>query len=200
MESRIAAALAARPKVPLADPALAPAAVVVPVFYLDAARDGLGAVFIRRSDKVETHKGQFAFPGGFAEAFDPSLEDTALREFEEELGMPRAEVKILGELDDIATIYSVRISPFVGLIPYPAEFQPNPDEVAAVVLLPLSRLVVPGVRSIEYYPRPDGSQVPVTFYRLDGHVIWGATGRILDEFLVRMEMLPSEELRRNPDV
>lgn len=197
MESVITAALAARPKRPLADPALARAAVVVPVFPV--AGDSLGAVFIRRTHKVETHKGQYAFPGGFAEDVDPTLEDTALREFEEELGVPRGAVKILGELDDIATVYSVRISPFVGLIPHPFAFRPNPDEVDAVFELPLARFVEPGVRTIEYYPQPDGGQVPVTFYRLDDHVIWGATGRILDEFLVRLGMLPPEELRQRED-
>lgn len=193
MESVIAAALAARPKRPLADPALARAAVVVPVY--PAGNGGLGAVFIRRTHKVETHKGQYAFPGGFAEDEDATLEDTALREFEEELGMPRDAVKILGELDDIATIYGVRISPFVGLIPHPFAFRPNPDEVAAVVELPLARLAEPGVRSVEFYPGEGGTRVPVTFYRLDGHVIWGATGRILDEFLGRLGMLPLAESR-----
>ena len=186
MEKRIAAALAARPKVSLTDPGLSQAAVVVPVFQNGS---GLGAVFIRRTHKVETHKGQYAFPGGFAEVEDVSLEVTALREFEEELGISRRDDKILGQLDDHRTIHSVCISPFVGLVPHPYSWLPNPDEVAEVVELPLSRLVEPGIRSVEDYRRPDGSVAHVTFYRVDHHVIWGATGSILDEFLHRMDLL-----------
>ncbi len=187
MENLIAAALAVRPKVPLADPGLASAAVVVPLFPIG---DELGAVFIRRTLKVETHKGQYAFPGGFAEAIDPTLAATALREFEEELGVAPHDVRLLGELDDIATLYSVRISPFVGLIPHPYPFRPNPDEVAAVVELPLSRLIAPGVRTVETLGRPGSAETfRVSFYRLDGHTIWGATGAILDELLRRLGLL-----------
>lgn len=186
MQNRVAAALAARPKVPLADPALSAAAVVVPLF--DGSGE-LGAVFIRRTDTVETHKGQYAFPGGFAENSDVSLADTALREFEEELGVARADVRLLGELDDIATIHSVRISPFVGFIPHPYAFRPNPDEVDAVVELPLARLCAPGIRTVTEVDRPGLGRVSLTFYRVDGHTIWGATGAILDGLLRRLGML-----------
>lgn len=187
MEKRIAAALATRPKVPLSDPGLARAAVVVPIFT--AGGGDLGAVFIRRTDTVETHKGQYAFPGGFAEEQDSSLADTALREFEEELGVAPRDVRIVGELDDIRTIHDVRISPFVGIIPHPYPFRPNPDEVDAVVELALSRLCEPGIRTVERLQRPDGSAATVTFYRVEGHVIWGATGAIVDQFLGRMGLL-----------
>ncbi|MBM3268826.1 MAG: CoA pyrophosphatase [Candidatus Sericytochromatia bacterium] len=186
MENVIAAALAARPKVELADPALSAAAVVVPLFRLG---DDLGAVFIRRTHTVETHKGQYAFPGGFAEQGDETLAATALREFEEELGVAPHDVRLVGELDDIATIYRVRISPFVGLIPHPYPFRPNPDEVDLVVELALHRLAGPGVRTVEEIRGPSGTYRDVTFYRLDGHTIWGATGTILDQLLLRLGLL-----------
>jgi 8-oxo-dGTP pyrophosphatase MutT (NUDIX family) len=186
MESAIAAALAVRPKVPLTDPELSAAAVVVPLYRVG---NEFGAVFIRRTRTVETHKGQYAFPGGFAEESDATLEATALREFEEELGVAPGDVRLLGELDDIATVYSVRISPFVGVIPHPYPFRPNPGEVDAVVELALSRLAEPGVRTVEDFVRPGGTFKSVTFYRLDGHTIWGATGAILDQLLRRLGML-----------
>ncbi len=188
----VAAALRGRPKVAIADPSLARSAVLVPLFVDDGE---LGAVFLRRSDQVEHHKREYCFPGGHFEPQDESLSATALRESAEEVGLAPGDVKILGELDDVRTAHAVMITPFVGSFPFPYRFVPNPAEVEAIVLLRLSRLLAPGVRTIEAWNRPrPGSSVAeprtFTFYRVDQHVIWGATALILDQLLGAIGNLP----------
>ena len=186
----VATALRERPKVAIVDGGLARSAVLVPLFVEDGE---LGAVFLRRSALVEHHKREYCFPGGHVEPQDESLSATALRECAEEVGLAPGDVQILGELDDVRTAHAVKITPFVGAFPFPYRFVANPAEVEAIVPLRLSRLLAPGVRTVETWNRPDSfSAEPryVTFYRVDQHVIWGATARILDQLLHAIGRLP----------
>jgi 8-oxo-dGTP pyrophosphatase MutT (NUDIX family) len=165
-------------------PALAPgtaAAVLVPVFERDGA---LHLLYTTRSAALPLHAGQVAFPGGrHATDRDTSLLATALRETEEEIGVDARDVDVLGALDPIHTFSSnFVITPFVGRIPHPYEFRPDPREVHDLFSIPLAVLDDPATRVVETWTL-DGREVPVTSYRHDGRTIWGATQRITASLL-----------------
>src|SRR3990172_1170508 len=106
-----------------------PAAVLVPLYQQGGEWHLL---FTRRTDTVDEHKGQVSFPGGSVDAGDGAPEDTALRESEEEIGLRRSDVTLMGRLDDLITVTQWRITPVVGVIPYPYEFVISPEECSAV--------------------------------------------------------------------
>ncbi len=172
---RLRAALAAAPPPSDSPPGIA-SAVLVPLFE----RDGdLHLLFTKRSESLPHHRGQVAFPGGrhVADA-DPSLLATALRETEEEIGVAPAHVDVLGALAPIHTFSSnFLISPFVGVIPHPYEFRPNPHEVSAIFSVAVDVLLDPATAAEEEWTI-DGHAVPIATYRHGEHVIWGATHRI----------------------
>lgn len=96
-------------------------------------------LFIQRTERVKTHKGQISFPGGAREAIDRTMVDTALREAHEEVGLNPNDVEVLGELDDMATTESnYLISPIVGHIPYPYDFKVDEWETQEVIEVPIS--------------------------------------------------------------
>jgi 8-oxo-dGTP pyrophosphatase MutT (NUDIX family) len=141
-------------------------------------------VFTKRTDTVKHHKGQVSFPGGSFEPADGDLLTTALRESREEVGIQPEHVSILGRLDDLSTFStSFTISPFVGLIPYPYPFHPNPLEVAIVFAVPISVLTDPMVSRRYIRARDDGASIEDHEFHVNGHVIWGATARIVHHFL-----------------
>lgn len=163
------------------DPTRRQAAVLLPLFRHAA---DYHLVLTKRTDTLKHHKGQIAFPGG---AFDPSDGDlltTALRESYEEIGIRPEDVTVVGRLDDMATFAtSFTISPFVGVIPYPYSFRPNPLEVATIFEAPLSVLADPAVFRSFVRTREDGVRIVDYEYHIGGHVIWGATARIIQHFL-----------------
>lgn len=154
-------------------------AVLVPLVARDA---GLHLVVTRRLETLRAHAGQYAFPGGAADPEDPTPVHTALRETEEELGIPRAEVRVLGMLDELPTITGYRIVPVVGLLPPGVGLRPSPDEIAEVVEVPLSFLLGEPCTRTERWTLA-GAARDVFLYDYQGHVIWGATARILKNFL-----------------
>jgi 8-oxo-dGTP pyrophosphatase MutT (NUDIX family) len=160
------------------------AAVLLPLFQ--SAGD-YHVVFTKRTDTLTHHKGQISFPGGTFEPADDDLLTTALRESYEEVGLQPEHVRILGRLDDMATFSTnFTISPFVGLIPYPYPFQPNPREVALVFDVPVSVLADPTVGRSYIRGRDDGETIVDYEFHIDGHVIWGATARLVRHFLTVM--------------
>jgi 8-oxo-dGTP pyrophosphatase MutT (NUDIX family) len=164
----------------IVDDRLTPSAVIVPLFYSEGE---CHVFFTERSDEVNFHKGQICFPGGTKEAGDASLLDTALREASEEIGLDAGDVEILGELDDNLTVTtSYVISPFVAFIPYPYPFKLDPREIKRVFSVPLSALMDERICREEHQTF-DGKTIPVYFYEYEGHVIWGATARILKRFI-----------------
>lgn len=163
------------------DPTRRQAAVLLPLFK--NATD-YHLVFTKRTETVRHHKGQVSFPGGSFEPADGDLLTTALRESYEEVGIEPEHVSILGRLDDLATFSTTfTISPFVGLIPYPYPFRPNPLEVAIVFDAPLSVLADPTVERRYIRTRDDGATIEDYEFHVNGHVIWGATARIIRHFL-----------------
>jgi len=155
-----------------------PAAVILPLFIKDEVDHVL---FTKRTDTVRHHKSQISFPGGVQDPGE-TLRETALRELEEELGIPPSRVDILGELDDYLTITNYRMTPFVATIPHPYDYKVNPQEIAEVIELEVGAFLDPEVLSIQevdWYGQPR----EIVYFEVDGHTIWGATGRIFLQFL-----------------
>ncbi len=164
-----------------------PSAVLVPVFEKESEHY---IVFTERTHRVSTHKGQISFPGGRLDATDGSLLDAALRECEEEIGIARSEVDVLGRLDDCPTyVSSYMITPFVGSIPWPHQFKINEIETASIIEAPISELLDPRCLA-EGSEIVDGHMLPAYFYAHGGRVIWGATARILKQFLEIWQTVP----------
>ena len=159
---------------------LARAAVLVPLFEHDGEPHVLLTV---RPGHLKRHAGQVSFPGGrVEEGEDPRA--AALREAEEEIGLERARVELLGQLDETLVLTSgFRLTPWVAVVPYPYPYAARPGEVEAILYLPLSALARPGAHRTEHRDAY-GERHLVHFYDLPGLTIWGATARILDQLLV----------------
>ena len=169
------------------------AAVLIPLFR---ASSEYRILFTKRTDNVEAHKGQISFPGGRIEEEDGSPLETALREADEEIGLSRRDVTVLGRLDDARTVSSNYIVyPFVGLIPYPYEFSPSVQEVKELLEVPF-QVFLSGDSAGERYPVVyEGVTYETLAYRYRGEVIWGATARIMEnlaELVKRKLDLPVE--------
>jgi 8-oxo-dGTP pyrophosphatase MutT (NUDIX family) len=141
-------------------------------------------VYTRRAQALPNHAGQVAFPGGVRDlARDADTAATALREAQEEIGLFPGDVRLLGPLDDISTVSSrFVITPYVGVVPHPYAWVPSAREVDAVFSVALERLRAPDAERRELWDF-DGTQVPIDFFPIDGHVIWGATHRITRDLL-----------------
>ncbi len=162
------------------------AAVLVALYERDATPHVLLTL---RTEAVEHHKGQISFPGGAHDPDDADLIATALRETEEEIGLRREHVEVWGQLDDIVTVSDFLVSTYVGRVtgPSPYPFAPNAIEVAELLAVPLPHLHDPTSLQVEPAPwrDPDGRSrlVPPPSYRFGEHLIWGATARVLQQFL-----------------
>ena len=177
---RIKDALQERQILRIHDPMLKVSAVLVPVFFKTGQYHLL---FIQRTERVKNHKGQISFPGGAYEKTDGLILNTALREAEEEIGLARDDVRVLGELDDALTATSnYIISPFVGLIPYPYVFKPDKWETEELLEVPIGTLLDKNCfrKGITVQ---NGQQVETYFYQYGDKSIWGATAKILQQFL-----------------
>jgi 8-oxo-dGTP pyrophosphatase MutT (NUDIX family) len=160
------------------------AAVLVPL-YVDQGE--LHAVFTKRRDDLRRHAGEISFPGGRQDAPDEDLRTTALREAEEEIGLSAADVELVGALPPTGTIVTgYKIHPFVGVIRPGHEWVPQPREVEAVLELSLPALVR-GFESKRLVRRGVPFRTPT--YTADGHLVWGATARIVRSLLERLEPL-----------
>ncbi|MCC6847997.1 MAG: CoA pyrophosphatase [Deltaproteobacteria bacterium] len=172
-------------------PSGVPAAVLIPLFDLDG---DLHLLYTTRSTALPQHAGQVAFPGGrHAPDRDPSLLATALRETHEEIGLRAADVDVLGALDPIRTFSSnFAITPFVARVPHPFALRLDPREVHDAFALPLRVLADPATSVTETWTIA-GQATPVTAYRHDGHVIWGATQRITASLLDLIAALAADQ-------
>ena len=157
------------------------AAVLVPLFE----EDGEARVILtKRPEHMPSHQGEIAFPGGKVQAdVDATVLDAALREAEEEIGLPRSAVEVVAELDGIATVATrFSITPFVGLLAERPVLVPDPSEVVRVLDVPISDLLDDGAYREERWDLgiPDRA---VYFFELPDETVWGATARILAGFL-----------------
>lgn len=166
------------------------AAVLVPL-YPDGAE--LRVVFTRRRADLRRHPGEISFPGGRRDEDEPDLRLTALREAEEEIGLPSDAVEIVGALQPTPTIATgYAVYPFVGLIASTRDWVPSAGEVAAVLELPVSALIA-GYGRRRLVRR--GIPVRTDTYVVGEHLIWGATARILADLLDRLRAAGSRSGR-----
>jgi len=160
---------------------LVQSAVLVPLLCKEGE---IHVLLTERTHDVRSHKGQVCLPGGTASEGDESLLATALRETWEETGVKPEDVEVIGEIDDnVVHSTGYVITPFVGFIPYPYNFRASEQETKDIFFVPLSVLMDP----LRFYhqQRMIGEynySGPVCDY--DGHVIWGATGRILEHLVM----------------
>lgn len=156
-------------------------AVLVPLTIVDGS---LSVLFTRRPDEMRRHAGEYSFPGGRRDAGEPDLLATALRETEEEIGIPPTSVNVLGALQPTATIATgFSVHPFVALVPADAAYIAEPAEVAEIVVLNALDLMLSVER--RRLSRP-GAAFRTSVYPLGEKVIWGATGRILADLFDRI--------------
>jgi 8-oxo-dGTP pyrophosphatase MutT (NUDIX family) len=155
--------------------------VLIPIFSED---DQYMVLFTERTNRVEHHKGQISFPGGAVDEYDGSLEETALREAYEEIGLLKGDVELLGRTDDMLTLVSgFIVHPFVGRIPFPYPFKINPREVDSIVFIPLCVFMDKTSGHITDSVDVEGFTYHGTSYEYQGHAIWGATARIMENFI-----------------
>jgi 8-oxo-dGTP pyrophosphatase MutT (NUDIX family) len=160
------------------------AAVLVPVLLRP---DGPSVLLTERAGELRAHAGQIAFPGGKLEADDPDLETCALREAEEEVGLPRTHVELIGRLDEVPTPSMYVITPVVGIVDAPPAWVPQAIEVAAIFEVPIAALREPGVYVHQGTREWAGIRYEMHAYQAGDRLIWGATARVLWQLLALAE-------------
>jgi 8-oxo-dGTP pyrophosphatase MutT (NUDIX family) len=155
------------------------AAVLAPI--IDRAGDQ-HILFTKRAEHLSDHPGQMSFPGGGREPEDDSLEATAKREGNEEIGLRPEEVSIVGRLDDIRTITRYSVRPFVAEIP-DRTYVPSDGEVAEVAILPVAALTNRENYQSEHREHPHYGEIRLHYFYVDGYTVWGATARMLVQLL-----------------
>ncbi len=157
--------------------AATPAAVLIPLVQRE---HGLMLLLTRRTAHLSAHAGQISFPGGRSETWDASPVATALRETEEEIGLPGAQVEVIGSLPDYITGTGYLVTPVVGLLVPPFVLQPDPNEVAEIFEVPLAHLMDGAQHRRLSVELPDGAGRR-SFYAMPygDYFIWGATAGML---------------------
>ena len=142
----------------------------------------LHLVLTLRAPNLGHHQGQVSLPGGGWEKGDVSLQETALRETREEVGIT-TRLEILGPLTPLYVPTSNNlVHPYVASAPHRLTFRPNPQEVAELIEVPLALLLNPATRREEDWGW-EGTKLHVPFYAVNGYQVWGATAIVLAEFL-----------------
>jgi 8-oxo-dGTP pyrophosphatase MutT (NUDIX family) len=175
---RLRQLLRERPAIEIVAPQHRRAAVLVPLIR---EADNWSILFSRRADTLSAHGGQVAFPGGVVEDQE-ALQGAALREAEEEVGIPRGEVELIGRLDDVITNSGFLVAPFVGIVGPAISYVIQESEVSEVFEVPLEALMAIDNPEVRYVPFR-GKDYPAYFYHYRQYEIWGLTGRMLKAFL-----------------
>ena len=160
----------------------AEAAVLMTIFQ----RDGEPYFLLtQRTQEVATHKGQISFPGGLREDTDSSLRETALREMEEEVGIPADFVEVLGRFNQYMAVTNYRVTPFVAFLREGFSVSLNPREVKRILEVPL-RFFYQAKPTEEIHHR-FGRPVTLYFYNYEGDVIWGLTAAMIKDLIEFLE-------------
>lgn len=152
------------------------AAVLIP---LVERPEGVTVLLTRRTDHLSSHAGQVSFPGGRSEEVDSSPIETALRETEEEIGLSRHRIEIIGVLPDYTTVSAYRVTPVVALVAPPFTLQVDPGEVAEAFEVPLAWLMDGGHHQRREISLPQGGSRGFYTMPYEANVIWGATAAML---------------------
>lgn len=160
------------------------AAVLLPLMMIQGEWHVL---YTRRTDRVESHKGQVSFPGGACDEGETRPEQTALREADEEIGVHPADVNVLGRLSRMITISKYRVSPIVGVIPFPYAYKVASIEVARVFTIPL--LWLANRNNYWEFTLLDPNRSVIAYHPYDGELLWGATARMTVNFLKVLGLL-----------
>jgi 8-oxo-dGTP pyrophosphatase MutT (NUDIX family) len=154
-----------------------PAAVLIPLLRSDGE---WRLLFTRRNAALPEHSGQVSFPGGRADPGDISPVQTALRETQEEIGLHPNDVRILGQMRPYRTVTNYRVTPVVGIIPWPYPLRPAQDEVSRIFTIPLSWLAEEANYEVRLRELPQPHDpVRVIYYKpYDGEILWGASARM----------------------
>jgi len=160
------------------------AAVLVPLIFHE---NEWHLLFTRRTDRVESHKGQVSFPGGACDEGETTPEQTALREAHEEIGLHPEDVKVLGRLNSMITVTSFRVSPIVGVIPWPYAFLVANIEVARVFTMPVSWLA--NRSNFWELLHQDSGRSIIFYHPYEGELLWGATARMTVNFLKTIDVM-----------
>ena len=139
-------------------------------------------IYTLRSDKVGSHGGEVSFPGGMYEETDGTLENTALRESEEETGLDRNKVNILGSIDTVVSRFNISVTPYVGIVPHDIELNDSSDEIEACFRVPVSFLLRDKRHRNDEINR-NGDIFFMPAYRYNSYIIWGLTAMMTVDFL-----------------
>ena len=164
-----------------------PAAVLIPMLR---ENDEWRLLFILRAQvEGDMHSAQVAFPGGRLDPGETSAYDAALREAHEETALDSSQVRVFGHLEDFITISNYRVTPVVGVIPWPTDLQPDTREVQRIFTIPLSWLADPENREQRQRVAPDGQTLKVVYFNhYDKELLWGVTARITLNFLQALQL------------
>jgi len=173
-----------------------PASVLMPIVVRDS---GLAMLLTERTAHLTDHAGQVSFPGGGAEPADADAVATALRETEEEIGLAREHVEVLGRLPDYPTVTGFIVAPVVGLVHPPFELTLYDYEVAEAFEVPLAYLMDPANQRMHEVSTPQGTRRFLSM-PYDGHFTWGATAWMLRNLYVflRTQLLLTPSASRPP--
>ena len=139
-------------------------------------------IYTLRSNKVGSHGGEVSFPGGMYEDQDDNLENTALRESEEETGLDRNKVSILGPIDTVVSRFNISVTPYVGIVPHDIELNDSSDEIEACFRVPLSFLLRDKRHRNDEINR-NGDIFFMPAYEYKSYIIWGLTAMMTVDFL-----------------
>lgn len=162
--------------------------VLLSLFYFE---NKLCTTFILRAEDNHAHSGQIALPGGRKEKSDKTIEETALREAYEEVGIIPNNVEILGQLTDLY-IYPSNyvVYPVVGFCSDPPNFIIDSIEVQQILIFPIKELLNEKNKSIKSIKTSFGYEIEAPYYNIYGHVLWGATAMIISEFVEIIRVCP----------
>ena len=156
------------------------AAVLLPLII---STDGAAELLLtKRPRTLNAHGGEVSFPGGSLEEADSSLEEAALRETFEEIGIDKNRITVVGALDDCISKNGLRVTPFVGIVTEPFEVRLSASEVEKLYRLPLSFFTDGKTSWTERWVR-EGEARTVYFHRYENDIIWGLTAQIVGNFL-----------------
>ena len=151
-------------------------------------------VLMQRPETAYAHSKQISFPGGGLEDSDADLAAGALRETEEEFGIPRENISVVGRLSQLyIPVSGYLVYPFVGYLAEAPSYTPDPKEVADIIEVKVEDLINPSLRKLTTIETPNGLTLKeVPYFDLEGKIVWGATAMMLNEFSEILKTLQEE--------